>query len=206
VVQDFTRGTVAGDAVAEHAAQFVVIIEHGGGDALAAQLVGRGHAGGAAADDGDLLVAGQRTAGELVAFFVRGVTDELFNGVDADEIFDFVAVATILARRGTDAAHHGGEGVGVGGTLEGVFLPVHVLRRLFDAAHDLQIAADVFPGRAAALARRGTVHIGGALVGVVTDEDLVGETVPRVFAIFKTTERQFFHVVTRSCHAFSPVG
>ncbi len=88
---------------------------------MTAQLVGRGHAGRAAADDGDFLAAQLLGGleGELV--LVGGVADELFDGIDADEILDVVAVAAVLAGRRADAAHHGRERVGLGGAAEGVF-------------------------------------------------------------------------------------
>ena len=54
----------------------------------------------------------------------------LLDRVDADEVFDFVAVAAVLAGRRAHAAHHGREGVGIGGAAEGVLLPRHPDRRL----------------------------------------------------------------------------
>ncbi len=41
-VQHLTRGTITRDAVAHHAAEFFVVVEHGGAMTHAAQLIGRG--------------------------------------------------------------------------------------------------------------------------------------------------------------------
>ena len=59
-VELVARHAVAGDAVAEHAAQALVGLEDGAGVALAAQLIGRGQTGRPAADDGDPLAGVRR--------------------------------------------------------------------------------------------------------------------------------------------------
>ncbi len=118
--------------------------ENGRSDTATAQLAGRGQAGRAAADDGDLL-ADQRGAGlEFEALGEGDVADVLFDCVDADEILHVVTVAAVLTGSRADAPHHGREGIGVRGAAECVLLHADILRRFFDTAHDIQPAADVF--------------------------------------------------------------
>lgn len=199
-VQLLARHAIAGDAVAEHAAEPGVGLEDGAGVAHAAQLVGRRQPRGPTADDGDLL-AGVGAGLEAVALGNGVVADVLLDGVDADEVLELVAVAAVLTGGGADPAHHGGEGIGVGGTAEGVFLPVHPLRRQFLLASDGQPAANVLAGRAATLAGGRFVHIGGTLVRGILDEDLFGQVIPGVLAVLVPTPGKLgFHFVAGSRH------
>ena len=120
------------------------------GMALEAQIVGGGEAAGPPPITATLL-AGRARAGvgrESLCAMAQSPT-YCSTRVDADEIVDLVAVAAVFAGRRADAAHHRREGVGLDHALESVFLPVHVLdRRLFDAARDVQPAADVVARRA----------------------------------------------------------
>ena len=193
-VHDVARHAVAGDAVAGHTAQFGPLVENRRAMAESTQLIGRRHAGDATTDDRDPLAGFLRGSLEGQSLLQGMVADELFNGVDADEVLDLVAVAAFLAGCRADPAHHRREGIGVGGATEGIFLPGNTGRRLFDAAHDLQPATDVLARGTAALAGRGLVHVGGTLVGGVLVEDIVRPARVIVFAIAVTAECQFvFH-------------
>ncbi len=199
-VQLLARHTVTGYAVAEHTAEPLVRLEDGAGMTHAAQLVGGRQTGGTAADDSDFL-AGIRTGHELVSLFDGVVADVLLDRVDADEIFHLVAVAAVLARRRTDPAHHGREGIGVGGAAERVLLPVHTLRRLLLLAHDRQPAANVLTGRAATLTGRRLVDVGRTLVGSILVEDLLGQVVPSALAILVPAPGKLgVHLVAGSRH------
>ena len=155
-----------------------------------AQLVGGRQARHAAADDGDLPAGFLRRALEGELRGQRVVADELLDRVDADEVLHLVAVAAFLAGCRADPAHDGGEGIGIGRAAEGVFLPGHAGRRLLDATHDLQPAADVLPGRAASLAGRGAVYVGRALVGRIFIEDVLAPALPDVVVVGVSTESQ----------------
>jgi hypothetical protein len=79
-----------------------------------------------------------------------------------------------------------------------------VLRRLFDAAHDVQPAADVLARGAARLAGRGLVHVGRALVGLVGGEDARLQGGPFLVAVLVLAEGEtgldLFCLVCGSCH------
>ena len=107
----------------------------------------------------------------------------LLDGVDADEVFQFITVAAVLAGRRADPTHHGRKGIGIGGATEGILLPVHPDRRLFLLAHDGQPAADVLARGATALAGRRLVDIGRTLVGGVLNKDLLGQIAPFLVAV-----------------------
>ena len=208
-VQHFARGTEARDAVAHHAAELFVLVEDGDAMAAQTQLVGGGQTGRARADDGNLL-AGFGCCGR--EFHVVGnppVAHEMLDRVDADMVFDHVAVAAGLTGRGTDAAHDAGEGVGFGDAAEGVFLPGGPSGRLLDAAHDVQIATDVFAGRAGPLAGRRGEHVLRTLVRPARLEDaILGRTVVLIrLAVFVATPCQAFGfcaLVCRDSHVDSP--
>ena len=103
-------------------------LEDGGGMALAAQEIGAGEPGRAAADDGHLLAGRRAGRGQLEAVLKRIVADIVLDRVDADVVFDLVAIAAVLARRRADAPHDGRERIGLHHALEGVFLPCHARR------------------------------------------------------------------------------
>ena len=193
-VHDIARHAIARDAIACHAAELGALVENRGAMAAAAQLVGGGHAGHPATDDGDFLAGFVFRFFKFETFMQGMVADELLDRVDADEVLDLVAVAAFLAGRRADAAHHGGKRVGVGGTPKRVLLPWHIGLRLFDAAHDLQPATDVLAGRAATLAGRCLVNIGGTLVGGVLVEDVFRPALVSFVAVVVTAECEFvFH-------------
>jgi hypothetical protein len=176
----------------------------------AAQLVGRRQAGGAAADDGDLLAGftGRLLEADVV---VQGpVAKEVLDGVDADVFFHHVAVAAGLAGSRADTAHDGREGVGGGETTEGVFLPALAAGGLFDAAHDVQVAADILAGGAGALAGRGGKHILRALVRPAGLENLfLGTAIVFLgLAVLVTAPGQtfgFLYILGCDSHLRSPI-
>ena len=207
-VENRARRAVVGDAVAHHAAGFGARVEQHAGVAAPPQLAGRGQAGRARADNRHALLAERRIACQCVVFRGRVVADELLDRVDADKIVDFIAVASGLARRRADPAHHRRKRVGGGDALERVFAPVHLRglgrrrcfcrrirrrrprgrRRLLDAAHDLQPAAHIFAGRATGLARRRAVHIHRAFVRRVLVKNCVAPTRPLMRAVLVSAQ------------------
>jgi len=171
-IHDITRHAVAGDAVTCHATEFGTLVEYRGTMTAASQLVGGGHASHTATDDGDFFTGFMFRLLKIQTFLQGMVADELFDRIDANKVFDLVAVAAFLAGSRANATHHGGERVGRGGAPEGVFLPRHAIRRFLDATHDLQPATDILTGRATSLAGRGFVYIGRTLVGGVLVENV----------------------------------
>jgi len=190
-VEHIARRPVAGDAVAHHATQLLVRIEDRHGMPHAAQLVGRAETGRTAADAGHLLACIRARVAQLEAVLQRIVPGILLDCVDADMVLDLVAVATVFAGRRTHPAHDSRHRVGVGQAIEGVFLPVHPLRRLLDAARDVQPAADILAGRATALAGWCAMHISRTFVRLVGDEDFLLPWPVLVIAVLEPAIRQF---------------
>jgi len=172
-VEHGARRAKAGDAVTHHAAELSALVEDGYRVALLRQLVGRRQTRRTGADDGHLLARLQSWLGEGELVLDRIFAQEVLDRIDADVVFDLVAVAARLTGRRAHAPHHRRQRVGFGQAAPGVFLPGHAGGRFFDAAHDVEVAADVFPRRATALAGRRALDVGGALVGVVGVEDLL---------------------------------
>ena len=145
--------TEAGDHQPGHAAQLVALLKNGDGDTGPAQKVGRGDAGGTAADDGGLAAVGDR-----LRLFQRGhqviialLRRDQFGSPDLNGIVIVIPGALGLAAVGADGA--GGEGEGVLLRDEGQRLGV-----LFLAAQ-LNILGNILPDGAAALAGSGeAVH------------------------------------------------
>ncbi|MBV6476905.1 MAG: hypothetical protein MOGDAGHF_02529 [Rhodocyclaceae bacterium] len=168
--------------------------------AHARQLVGAGEAGRAAADDRHLLAGLGRGRCELQVVLDGVLAEEVLDGVDADVVFEGVAVAAGLAGRRADAAHHRGEGVGFRQAAPGVLVDRHdrlavgADRRLLDAAHDVEVAADVLAGGAAALAGRRRLDVGRALVAVAGLEDLLVPGHVLAVAVLVATEGQFLGI------------
>ncbi len=79
------------------------------------------------------------------------VADILFDGVDADILVQFQAIAVILTGMRTHPSHDRRERIGVGNALEGVFLPAHAVFRLVNAANDIKLATNVVSARAGTL-------------------------------------------------------
>ena len=191
-VEDVAWGAVAGNAIAHHAAELVVLLEHGAGVAHAPELVGAGEARRPAADQRHLLAGVGARRVQREAMFQRVVADELLDGVDADMVLDLVAIAAVLARRRAHAPHDRRERVGLDQSVEGVFLPRHLARRLLDAARDIEPATDILAGGTAALARRRAVDVGRALVRGVGDEDLFLPRLVDIVAVLIAAVGQFF--------------
>jgi len=106
-------------------------------------MIGAGKTGNAAADDGNLLAGVRTRRMQFQAMFQAIVTNKLLNRVDADMIFDFVAVTTIFTRCRADPAHDGRKWIGIGNTAECVFLPGCVRRWFFNTAHNIQPATNI---------------------------------------------------------------
>ena len=189
VVEEPPRGAIAGDAVAHHAAERLVVVVDRALVSAPAELVRGGEPGRTAADDRDALARLALGRCEREALGDGVIADELLHGIDPHEVLDLVAIAAVLARRRTDPAHLRRERVGVGGAPKRVLLPAHALGRLLQPPHHLEPAPHVLAGRAARLARRRTVHVGRALVGMVRLEDLRFQVRPAVIAVAVLAER-----------------
>ncbi len=173
-VEHVARRAIAGNAVAHHAAEFGARLEYRAGMALAAQVIGAGEAGDAAADEGHALARRFARRRQFQSVLEGVMADEVFDRVDADEVVDLVAIAAVLARRRADEPHEHGKRIGFDHALEGVFLPLHARdRRLVHAARDRQPAANVVARGTGGLTRRGALDVGRALVGVIALEDLL---------------------------------
>ena len=116
-VEDLGLGQpVLRDAVAEHPARRLVLLEDRHVVAGEEQVVGRGHAGGPGADHGHALAGlgrGLERQRRLDAFLLR--RQDLVAGIavavaDGDRLVHFVATAVILARRRADPAQDRREG------------------------------------------------------------------------------------------------
>ena len=107
----------AGDAVGEHAARALVLLEHDGLVALLGQVEGAGQAGRTGTDDGDLLVeaAGARRGHHRRDIAGRGVQitlgDELLDLVDSHGLVHTTAGAGVLAAAVAYAAADSGQRV-----------------------------------------------------------------------------------------------
>ena len=106
-VKHFARGTKTGNAVAHHAAEVFVFVKNGDGMPFQGQLIGTRQAGRSAADQGNFL------AGRSDRWFVEleivgnGIfAEKVFNRIDADMIFHFVAIAARFARSRANAPHY----------------------------------------------------------------------------------------------------
>ena len=174
-----------------------MLVEDGDRVALECQLVGDRQAGRAAADDGDLLAGQLGGLVELQVVLDRVLAEEVLDRVDADVVLDLVAVAAGLAGCRADAAHDGGQRVGLGQAAPGIFLPGHdrlaigADRGLFDATDDVQVAADVFAGRAGTLAGRRGLDVGRTLVCPARLKNIVLPTRDLGVTFLVTAERQF---------------
>ena len=160
-----------GNAVAQQAADLVVLLEHGHLMADARQLLGRGQTGRAGADDGDLLAG--LDLGRLrldPAFGPCPVDDRVLDRLDADRVAVDVGHAGGLARRRADAAGELGEVVGAVQHRDRV-LPVLVIDQVVEVRNDVV-------DRAAVVAeRRAAVHAARALdlrlLGRQTDDEFL---------------------------------
>ncbi len=180
VIEERPRSSVAGDPVAQHAAEGFVLVKNGAAVTHAPKLIGGAQAGGTATHDGNSLAALRFGLIEGEAFLQGIVADVLLNGVDADVVFHFVAVAAVLTGRRTHAAHLRREGIGAGDAPEGVLLPVHSFLGFLQTARDLQPAADILAGGAAPLTGRCAMHVGRAAVRVIGVEDHFLEARPPI--------------------------
>jgi len=143
-IENFIRNPVAGDAVTHHSTQLVMGFKYGAGVSHAAQVVGTGKACDTAANDGNLFTGFIARWMQFQPVFQAIVANKLFNRIDADILLDLVAVATVFTRGRANSAHDGRKRIGIGHTVERVFLPHGTFRRLLNTAHNVQPAADVF--------------------------------------------------------------
>ena len=183
VIEKFTRCAVARDAVAEHAAEFVVFIENGAGNAFASQLVSRRESRGSATDDRNPVFANRGQVAEFITFAFGGITDKLLDRVDADKVVDVVTITALFTGGGADASHHRWERIGIGGTTEGIFLHAHAFGRELDTTHDVEPAADIFARRTTALAGGCAMYVGRAFVGGILVEDIFALRTPAMHTI-----------------------
>ena len=141
--------TEARDAVAEHAAGQLVLVEDGDAVVVAGEVVGAAQTRGAGADDGDLLVAEVKELlrHEALVALELAVGDEALDLVDGDGAVEIAAGADVLALAVADAAADGGEGVLLLDELQR--LEVAALGGELQVAHGDVRGAGGFAGRGA---------------------------------------------------------
>ncbi len=159
--------TEGGDGVHQHTAGTALLLKHGGAIALLRQIVGAAHAGGAAADDGDLFTEFAvhlgndllRDEARLRVQILLG--DKALYLVDGHGLVHGAAGAGVLAPAVADAAAHGRKWV----------LPLDELQSLpvLALCRQLQIALHGDVGGAGGLAWRGAgvVAVDAVFVPVV---------------------------------------
>ncbi len=137
-VEDVSGGTEAWNAIAHHSTQFGAFVKDGDVVTFECQLVGSRQTGGSAANNRHLFST-LRFGLSVCQFVLDGVlSQEVFDGIDSDEIFHLIAVAAGLARGRADAPHDRWKRICFGQSAKRVFLPVHAARRFFDSPHDVQ--------------------------------------------------------------------
>ncbi len=160
-----------GDAVAQQAADAVVLLEDGHVVARARELLGGGESRRAGADDGDLAAGAQR--GLLrhdPALVPRAVGDRVLDGLDAHRVVIDVEHARGLARRRADAAGELGEVVRRV-QHRGSVLPLVRVHQVVEVRNDVvDRAAAVAERRAAVHAARG-LHLG--VVDLQADDEFL---------------------------------
>ena len=167
-LDDVLLQLIGRDAVAEHAAGLLVLLEHRRLVAHGGEVVGAAQAGRAAADDGDLLLPAVLDVGADVHLGDEArlrvqvlLRDELLHRVDGDGLVDGAAGAGVLAAAVAHAPADGRERI----------LPLDELQRLGVLALGglLQVALDGDVRRAGGLAgrRAGVVAVDPVLVSVV---------------------------------------
>jgi len=198
-VKYIARCAIARDAVAHHAAQVLMIVEDRDRVTLEGELVGHRQAGGTTAEHGNFFAGLFRGFDELQIVLDRVLAEVMLDRVDADVIFNLVAVASGFAWCRANATHHSGQRVGLGEATPGIFLYGHdglaigTDGGLFDAAHDVQVTANVFAGRAGTLAGGGGLDIGRALMRPASLEDIVLQALELLrFAVLELAEGQLF--------------
>ena len=153
-------------------------------------MVGGRETGRAAADHRHTLAGLSRRWRKADAVFQRPIADVVLDGVDADPVLDFVAIATVLAGCRAHPAHHRRERIGGGHAAEGIFLPRRAIAALVLPARDRQPAPNVVPRRTRRLTRRGLVHVGRAFVRPARLKDFLLPRQRRRVAIGVATEGQ----------------
>src|ERR1022692_1727442 len=145
------------DAVAEEAADAVVLFKHGDGVAGAAQLLCGGEARGAGADDGDALAGDiDGRLGRDPAFGEGAIDDRLFDLLDGDRRLVDAEYAGGFAGRGAEAAGELGKVVGGMQDADG-FAPAAAVDEIVPIGNDVgERTAGVAEGHAA-------IHAAGAL-------------------------------------------
>ena len=149
-VQQVPGEPVAGDAVAQHAAQLCPLLVHRDLVAHQRQIVGAAQAAGAAADDGHLFAGGRRAGGlGHVPGVVHGVP---LQTPDVDGVVDHVPAAPGLAGMLADIGAGGGEGVVLADQAHGVGAA--------SLAHQRHVARHVHAGGAQRHAGHGQLQTG----------------------------------------------
>ena len=109
LVQELLGQAVAGDAVAQHAAEFLPPLVHGDGMPHEGKEVGRREAGGAAADDGDLAARGRQAGRRL--HMAGPLHRDALESADVHGGVHDVAAAVALTGMLADEAADAGEGI-----------------------------------------------------------------------------------------------
>ena len=167
IIQSLSGQTVAGDAVAKHAAQLISLLEDGHLVTHDRQIVGCRQAAGAAADDGDFLAGGfcQRRY-VIVGDMIRR---EAFNAADVDGVVQHVAAAAVFAGVFADESTGRNEGVVLADEPHSVVVAAFV--------DQCDVSRNVHVGRALGYAGHGLIEGGGAAVVLDVLDIVVAESV-----------------------------
>ena len=143
VLQALAREPVRRDAVAQHAAKVVALLQDRDVVPHEREVVGAAQAGRAAAHDGDPLSGGLRHAGGVVPLHV--LARVALDGADVHRVVHHAAAAVHLARVLAHEAADQGQRVVLPDEPHGVGVPA--------GAHERDVARDVDAGRASGHAR-----------------------------------------------------
>ena len=100
-------------------------------------MIGTGKTGHTTSDDGDFFAGVFTRWMKFQLMFQAIITNKLFNRINANVVLDLVAVATVLTGCRADSSHDGRKRIGLGNTIESVFLPGPVSRRFLDTANNI---------------------------------------------------------------------
>ena len=177
-----------GNAVAQQAADAVVLLVDGDGVAGAAQLLRGGQTGGSAADDGDALAGGLLGRLGMNPAFVPGALDDAaLDELDGDRRLIDAEHAGGFARRGADAAGELGKVVGGVEAADGGF-PAAVVDEVVPVGDEVvDRAAGVAEGHAA-------IHAASALLALLLFGERLVDFEPVLDALFDLAARGLFAI------------
>ena len=165
-LQALARQTVAGNAVAQHAAQVVALLKDGHFVAHHGQVVGAGKAGRAAADHGDAL-AGVVGHGGLVVVEVTMLNGKALKGENVHGVIDHAAATVHLAGMLAHQAADERQRVVLADDLDGVGVAAGLDQR--DVTGNVDVRRAARDARDAGLAVKAAGVLADVMLKVVTE-------------------------------------